>query len=74
MESERPGKFETRQNLDFVKQAAIFVQPDLLLWRNALQALQQFKLLDFLLHAPITGHSVMVGEGNHCQAARFCAS
>ncbi len=71
VEAESGGELESWQDQHRVQQTAVFVQPALLVGLNAVEPRQQFELLDLLGHGPVTGHRVVVGEGDDIQSTRF---
>ncbi len=71
VEAERGGELEARQDQGPLQQAAVFLEPALLLLMHPAELLEELELVDLLLHAPISGDRVVIGEGDRVQAARL---
>ena len=69
VKAEGRRELEAGQDENLLQQPAVFGQLVLLIGLDAVQALQQGELLDLVEHRPVTGHRVVVGEGNDVQAA-----
>ena len=71
MKAQSGGKFEPRQHKYLVPQTAILLESPLLLRLQPPQTLKQHHGLNLVQHRSVTGHRVVIGEGDNVEAPAF---
>ena len=60
-------ELEGGKHQHFLQEVPILVEPLALVIRESPEALEEFKLVDLFMHAPITSDGVVIHEGNDLQ-------
>jgi hypothetical protein len=74
LKSEGRRELKPRQQQDALPQAPVLGELLGFFRREAAERLEQFVLLDFLLHLAVTGNRVVIGESGQFESARLAAA